>query len=90
MVPLVVKSDGTIYCTDPTYGRMPGFGVEREEDLDFRGVDRHPPGGGELEWTGGAELVLGGGPARSRRPVLLALGPHGGHRVWRMSEALEC
>ena len=41
---------------------MPGFGVEREEDLDFRGVDRHPPGGGELEWTGGAELVLGGGP----------------------------
>jgi hypothetical protein len=30
---------------------MPGFGVEREEDLDFQGVERLGPGGGELEWT---------------------------------------
>src|SRR5439155_22524369 len=31
---VVVKSDGSIYFTDPTYGRMPGFGVEREQELD--------------------------------------------------------
>jgi gluconolactonase len=41
---VVVKSDGTIYFTDPTFGRMPGFGIEREQDLDFQGVYRLPPG----------------------------------------------
>jgi gluconolactonase len=44
---VVVKRDGAIYFSDPTYGRMPGFGVEREQDLDFQGVYRIPPGGGE-------------------------------------------
>src|SRR5215213_5791893 len=42
---VVVKSDGAIYFTDPTYGRMPGFGLEREQDLDFQGVYRIAPGG---------------------------------------------
>ena len=37
---IVVKSDGRIYFTDPTYGRMPYFGVERAVELDFRGVYR--------------------------------------------------
>jgi gluconolactonase len=46
---VVVKSDGAIYFTDPTYGRMPGFGVEREQDLDIQGVYRIPRGGGELQ-----------------------------------------
>jgi len=46
---VVVKSDGSIYFTDPTYGRMPGFGLEREQELDFQGVYRLPAGGGELE-----------------------------------------
>ena len=43
----MVKSDGAIYFTDPTYGRMPGFGIEREQDLDFQGVYRIAPGGGD-------------------------------------------
>jgi gluconolactonase len=46
---VVVKSDGAIYFTDPTYGRMPGFGIEREQDLAFQGVYRVPPGGGDPE-----------------------------------------
>jgi gluconolactonase len=46
---VVVKSDGAILFTDPTYGRMPGFGLERDQDLDFQGVYRIPPDGGELE-----------------------------------------
>jgi gluconolactonase len=46
---VVVKSDGAIYFSDPTYGRMPGFGLEREQDLDFQGVYRIPPGGGETQ-----------------------------------------
>jgi len=28
---------------------MPGFGVEREQELDFQGLYRIPPGGGEPE-----------------------------------------
>jgi gluconolactonase len=44
---VVVKSDGAIYFTDPTYGRMPGFGLEREQDLEFQGVYRIAPEGGD-------------------------------------------
>ena len=43
---LVVHSSGAIYFTDPWYGRMPRFGVERPRDLGFQGVYRIPPGGG--------------------------------------------
>ena len=35
-----VHSDGSIYFTDPWYGRMPGFGVERPRELGFQGVYR--------------------------------------------------
>ena len=37
---VVVRSDGTVYFTDPTYGRMPVFGLERKQALDFQGVYR--------------------------------------------------
>ena len=43
---VIVASDGSIIFTDPTYGRMPGFGIERSQELDFQGVYRIPPGGG--------------------------------------------
>jgi gluconolactonase len=43
---IVVGRDGSIYFTDPTYGRMPGFGVERPQQLDFQGVYRIAPDGG--------------------------------------------
>lgn len=46
-----VRSDGSIYFTDPTYGRVEGFGVPRDQDLTFQGVYRVPPGGG-LELLG--------------------------------------
>ena len=48
---VVVTSDGAIWFTDPPYGRWPGFGVEREAELDFCGVYR---------WTkdGGLQLVV--------------------------------
>ena len=46
---VIVASDGSILFTDPTYGRMPGFGLEREVELDFRGVYRLPAGGGPLQ-----------------------------------------
>lgn len=46
---IIVAQDGAIWFSDPTYGRMPGFGVERECELDFRGVYRVAPGGGPTE-----------------------------------------
>jgi gluconolactonase len=46
---VIVTRDGSIIFTDPTYGRMPGFGLEREQDLDFQGVYRIPPDGGDLQ-----------------------------------------
>jgi gluconolactonase len=45
---IIVKSDGAIYFTDPTYGRMDGFGLLREQELDFQGVYRIDPVSGDL------------------------------------------
>jgi len=42
-----VRSDGSIYFSDPWYGRMPVFGIERPRELGFQGVYRLAPGGGE-------------------------------------------
>ena len=46
---VVVKSDGSIYFSDPTYGRMDVFGNPRDQDMDVQGVYRIPPGGGVLQ-----------------------------------------
>ena len=37
---VIVAFDGSIYFSDPWYGRMPGFGQERERELGFQGVYR--------------------------------------------------
>ncbi len=37
---IVVRRDGTIWFTDPSYGRSDGVGKEREPELDFCGVFR--------------------------------------------------
>lgn len=37
---VVVKSDGSIYFTDPPYGLSSAFGAESEKELDFQGVYR--------------------------------------------------
>ena len=42
---IVVARDKSIYFSDPTYGRMPIFGVERKQDLSFQGVYRVQPSG---------------------------------------------
>jgi gluconolactonase len=46
---VITRSDGIIYFSDPSYGRMPGFGLEREQDLNFQGVYRIAAGGGDPE-----------------------------------------
>ena len=40
-----VRSDGAIYFTDPWFGRMPGFGVERPRELGWQSVFRVSPAG---------------------------------------------
>lgn len=37
---VIVRSDGVVYFTDPTYGRMPVFGLERPAEMGFQGVYR--------------------------------------------------
>ncbi|MDH3752534.1 MAG: SMP-30/gluconolactonase/LRE family protein [Acidimicrobiia bacterium] len=46
---VIVAPGGAIYFSDPWYGRMPVFGLERDRDLGWQGVFRLPPGGGEIE-----------------------------------------
>jgi gluconolactonase len=43
-----VHSDGSVYFTDPPYGRMAAVGIEREQDLDFQGAFRATGTGLEL------------------------------------------
>lgn len=58
---IAVRSDGTIYFTDPPYGISPG-----DQELGFNGVFRVPPGGGLVaEWQG----------ALSSRPNGILLSP---------------
>lgn len=58
---IAVRSDGTIYFTDPPYGIQP-----QEQELSFNGVFRVAPGGGlTAEWEG----------AQSSRPNGIALSP---------------
>jgi gluconolactonase len=42
---LCVRSDGSIYFTDPRYGRSARHGLERPPELDFKGVFRIAPDG---------------------------------------------
>ena len=45
---IIVKSDGSIYFTDPSFGRNEYYGVPREPELDFRGVYRLDAESGDL------------------------------------------
>ncbi len=40
---IVVKTDGSIYFTDPPYGLSAAFGKESKKELDFQGVYRLSP-----------------------------------------------
>jgi gluconolactonase len=45
---IIERSDGMIFFTDPTYGRVAEYGVERPQELPFRGVYRMDEDGGNL------------------------------------------
>lgn len=42
---VVVKRDGAVYFTDPSYGRLEYFGVKREPEQSIQGVYRIDPSG---------------------------------------------
>lgn len=50
---VVVKRDGAIYFSDPSYGRREHFGLPRPLQLDFRGVYRLAPDGKTLTLLAG-------------------------------------
>jgi gluconolactonase len=45
---VIVKSDGAIYFSDPTYGRMDVYGLLREQDMNYQGVFRIDPDSGKV------------------------------------------
>ena len=45
---IVVKSDGSVYFTDPPYGREAKVGIPRQRQLDFSGIYRWNPADGSL------------------------------------------
>ena len=45
---VVVRSDGTIYFTDPIFGRVEYYGVPRDQELSHQGVYRVNPDGTDL------------------------------------------
>ncbi len=45
---IVVRSDGTIFFTDPTFGRNEFYGVPRDQELSFQGVYAVDPDGSNL------------------------------------------
>lgn len=45
---VIVRSDGSIYFSDPSFGRMEYYGVLREPELNVRGVYRLDPESGAL------------------------------------------
>ena len=79
---VVVKSDGAVYFSDPTYGRMPVFGLEREQDLGLVAGHREAAGAaGRVDHLAN-ELHIGrrddgGRPVGARRrPSRPAQGAH--------------
>jgi gluconolactonase len=46
---IVTHSSGDVYFTDPAYGRIPVYGIERPRELDFQGIYRVSEDGGEAE-----------------------------------------
>jgi gluconolactonase len=42
---VVVRSDNSVYFSDPSYGRLAAVGIERRQDLNFQGLFRVSPDG---------------------------------------------
>ncbi len=61
---LVLHSSGDVYFTDPAYGRIPIYGRDRPQELEFQGVYR-------LDATGELELIS----ADCQQPNGLCLSP---------------
>ena len=46
---VVLRSNGDIYFTDPAYGRIPVYGIDRAQELSFQGIYRIVEGAAEPE-----------------------------------------
>ncbi|WP_299549108.1 isochorismatase family protein [uncultured Tateyamaria sp.] len=67
---IVMRRDGAIFFTDPTYGRLEHFGVPRPTQMGFQGVYMLPPG-----HQPGAEPVLVSDRYMFNQPNGLCLSP---------------
>jgi gluconolactonase len=83
---ITVRSDGTIYFTDPPYGIDPG-----EARLDFHGVFRIPAAGGDpiVEWEGPVLTNRPNGLVLSLDESQLYVADSEDNVVWRFAVAAD-
>lgn len=86
---IAVRSDGTIYFTDPPHGRDQD--PERVFVLEFNGVFRVPPAGDELiaEWEGEKESENPNGLVLSPDESILYVAVDSAHRVMAFDVNLD-
>jgi gluconolactonase len=84
-------SDGSIYFTDPSVGRDDAWvGLIRARDLDFQGVYRIPPGGGEIELVvGRTDFETPNGLCFSPDESVLYINDTTAGRIWAYEAAAD-
>jgi gluconolactonase len=81
---IVVRSDGTIYFTDPTFGS-----AAAQAELDFRGIFRISPDGGLTAERRGDTTEAPNGLALSPDESLLYVSNYAANLVWVMDVATD-
>ena len=84
---IVVHSSGSIYFTDPPYGRQAEHGIEREQQLGFQGIFRHSGAPGSEPELLDASLHRPNGLAFSLDESLLYVADTRVMTVWRFAVA---
>lgn len=102
---VALRSNGDAYFTDPGYGRVPVFGVERPQQLPFQGIFRVPAGTTDLELVSDQmaqpnglafspdESVLYVADSETAEVIAYDVGAEGGlsnHRVFSTEVGVAC
>lgn len=85
---ITVRSNGDVYFTDPAYGRIPVYGIERPQQLDFQGIYRIPLGGGEPELLS-TDLMQPNGLAFSPDEKVLYVADCETGKLWAFDVAVD-
>jgi gluconolactonase len=85
---ITVRSNGDVYFTDPAYGRIPVYGIERPQQLPYQGIYRIPLFGGDLEMVSD-ELIQPNGLAFSPDESVLYVADCETGKLWAFDVAVD-